>query len=457
MKKCKQWISLMLMVTCLLTVSAARAEITLKLNGVSTRFSGDFTQQHPDVRLGTGDYTYYATTGEMTSDMLLGAFDYDVFELSNDCIDYHVMMEKGYCLDLSGSEIIRRAMQQLHPVFAEECMADGRIYAIPYAIQLNYLAFSTAALERSGIKDTAIPSTFPVFLDFLERWIAYLKANPDGDVALAGMTFWGDPSFYDANSYTEILVNELLENYMMQREYAGETIAFDEDELVPLLDQCYQIGHELYTYDPGVHTSYSLLKTMQTTVQTDYELLSLRLDGTQPTLIPVYVRLYAVYAQTRYPELSIELMEALCQNNWPMYDTYLYQDAEPLLNPQYDSEIAQLQQMIDDTQQQLENEGLEPGEREELEMRLEAQQTLLQKNQHDENYKYLVTSKELEWFRFHVDGMIVRMPGLFHPNNVAYANTFKQLKARFSAGQLPAVELVKELNRLAWMMEMEAM
>lgn len=44
MKKCKQWISLMLMVTCLLTVSAARAEITLKLNGVSTRFSGDFTQ-----------------------------------------------------------------------------------------------------------------------------------------------------------------------------------------------------------------------------------------------------------------------------------------------------------------------------------------------------------------------------------------------------------------------------
>lgn len=457
MKKCKQWISLMMMVTFLLAISGAKAEVTLKCNGVSTRFFGDFAQRHPDVQLGTGDYTYYATTGEITSDMLLGTFDYDVFELSNDCIDYHAIMEKGYCLDLSDSEILRHAMQRMYPAFTQECMADGKIYAIPYAIQANYLAFSTAALERSGMENVATPSTFPEFLDFLERWIACLKANPDGDVALAGMAFWGDPSFYDANSYTELLVNELLENYMMQQDYAGETIAFDEDELVPLLNRCYQIGHELYTYDPGVHTSYSILKTMQSAVNTDYELLSLRLDGTQPTLIPVYVRLYAVYAQTQYPELSTELVEALCQNNWPLYDAYLYQNSEPLLNPQYDREIAQLRQMICDTQRQLENKELESGEREELEMRLEAQQTLLQKNQKDENFRYLVTSKNLEWFRTYADGMIVRMPGLFDPNNEEQANTFKQLKARFSAGQLPDAELVKELNRLAWMMEMEAM
>lgn len=92
------------------------------------------------------------------------------------------------------------------------------------------------------------------------------------------------------------------------------------------------------------------------------------------------MNLYAVYTQTQYPELSIHLMEALCQNNWPMYNTYLYQNTEPLLNPQYDSEITKLQQMIQDTQQQLENEELEPSYREELEIRLEAQQATLQKN-----------------------------------------------------------------------------
>ena len=77
----KKWISLILLVSLLLTIGA-RAETTLKLNGVSTKFSGDFAQRHPDVQLETGDYTYYATTGEMTSDMLLGSFNYDAFELS---------------------------------------------------------------------------------------------------------------------------------------------------------------------------------------------------------------------------------------------------------------------------------------------------------------------------------------------------------------------------------------
>lgn len=119
----KKWISLILLVSLLLTIGA-RAETTLKLNGVSTKFSGDFAQRHPDVQLETGDYTYYATTGEMTSDMLLGSFNYDAFELSSNCIDYHAIMEKGYCLDLSGSEIIRSAIQNLHPVFGS-AMYDG--------------------------------------------------------------------------------------------------------------------------------------------------------------------------------------------------------------------------------------------------------------------------------------------------------------------------------------------
>lgn len=196
---------------------------------------------------------------------------------------------------------------------------------------------------------------------------------------------------------------------------------------------------------------------MQSTVNADYDLLSLRLNDTQPTLISVDINLYAVYAQTQYPELSIQLMEALCQNNWPMYNTYLYQNTEPLLNPQYDSEITKLQQMIQDTQQQLENEELEPSYREELEIRLEAQQATLQKNLNNENLKYLVTANDLEWFRSYVDYMVVPMPGLFHPNDVENANAFKQLKARFSAGQLSATDLIKELNRLAWMIEMEAM
>lgn len=455
MKTCKKWIIISMLIALILSISSAQAEVTLKLNGVNTQYIGDFLKDHTNVNLEEENYKYYATTGELTSDLLLGTFDYDVFELSNSRMDYRVIMEKGYCLDLSSSEIIQNAMQRLHPVFAQQCVMDGKVYAIPHTVQLNYMAISPSVLEQSGIGDVDIPTTFPEFLDFLERWISHLKENPDCEVALLGMAYWGDPSFYNANSYTAFLVEQLLENYMMQKEYAGEAIAFDEAELIPLLDRCYQIGHELYLYDPGVQTKYSVLQVISNISTGDYDFLSLRLNSTQPKLMQIYVNLYAVNAETKNPELCIELMEALCLNNWPMYNTYLYQDAEPLIDPQYDSRLSKMQQLIQDTQRQLDNGTLDASYRAELEYRLERQQANLQKILENEDEKYLVTSEELDWFCSYVDCMFVQMPGAFDANDVENANVFKQLKSRFVMGQISAKELVSELNRMAWMIEME--
>lgn len=436
--------------------SSARAEVTLKLNGVSIDSISDFRMHHNNVILEEENYQYYSTTSELTSDLLLGAFDYDVFELSNSRMDYRVIMEKGYCLDLSSSVVIQNAMQRLHPVFAQQCIMDGKIFAIPYAIQLNYLAISHSVLAKSGIEYVQIPSTFPEFLDFLELWILYLKDNPDCDVALLGMAHWGDASFYDTDSYTTFLVDLLLENYMMQMEYAGKALTFKEEELLPLLNRCYQIGYELYLYDPGVQTKHSILQVVTNIALGDYEYLSLRLNGIQPNLMQVFVNLYAVNSETQSPELCIELMEALCLNNSPMYNTYMFQDAEPLLDPQYDSRVARMQELIQDTQRELNQDSLDASYRAELEYRLERQMNNLQNLLENESEKYLVTFEEMDWFRSHVDIMFVQMPGAFNSNDVKNANAFKQLKARYVMGQITAKELISELNRMAWMIEMEA-
>ena len=187
---------------------------------------------------------------------------------------------------------------------------DSKIYAIPHTLQMNFLAFSRDALEHSGMEEATTLSTFLYFFDFLERWIVYLKENPDCDAALADM-----PPFYDMHSYIEVLVDEPLKNYMMHQDYAGESIAFHEDVLASLLDRCCQIDHELYIYDLSVKAQYSLSITMQSRVDATHDLLSLRLSDALPPLLSIYVNLYVVYMLTQYPELSIELMEALCQNH----------------------------------------------------------------------------------------------------------------------------------------------
>lgn len=453
-KHTKMAVSLFLV--CILAISAAQAEVTLKLNGINTRYIGDFSDLHPSVVLDESNYKFYATMEELANDLLLGSFDYDVFELSNSRMDYRTIMEKGYCLDLSESAIIQTAMARLHPIFAQQCMLDGKVYAIPCTFQLNYLAISPSMMERSGIGEIEIPSTFPEFLDFLEQWLSYLEENPDCDVALLGMSHWGDESFYNADSYTTFLVEQLLENYMMQKAYAGEVLVFEEAELIPLLERCYQIGQELYTHDSGVKATCSLLQNIAGITIDGYDFLSLRLDASQPKLMQIYVNLYAVNAGTENPELCIELMEALCANNWPMYNTYLYQDSEPLPDPQYDNRVSQMQQQIEDTQRALSSDTLDDSFQFELEERLQRQQNNFQKLLANENAKYLVTPDQLEWFQARVDCMLVQMPGVFNANYVENANTFKQLKARFVTGQISARKLVTELNRIAWMIETES-
>lgn len=186
----KQWTALFLLMVLLLTVPTAHAT-TLRLNGIDPTSAADFAQLHPGVTLSTDAYKEYKTTGDLASDLLLGSFAFDGFLLDSLVHDSQTVMRKGYCLDLSGSQVIQSAMASLHPAFARQCTLDGKIYAVPYSFQMNYLVFRTSLLEELSMAGTATPSTFPGFLDFIEEWLAFLQQHPDTNVALLGEAYWG--------------------------------------------------------------------------------------------------------------------------------------------------------------------------------------------------------------------------------------------------------------------------
>lgn len=456
MGKHQKWIAVMLLFGYVFTLTIASAETTLKVNGVDMLYAGDFSAHYPDVKVDEETYKYYRTTSEMASDLLMDAFDYDVFVLMSDCVDHRTIMRKEYCLDLSNSGIIQNAMQELHPVFAEQCVMDGKIYAIPHLFQMNYLTFSQPILGQTGIEHVETPSSFPEFLDFIEQWISYKRANPGCNVALLGMSYWGDASFYNESSYTSFLVDQLMQNYIMQKEYQGVSIQFDKDELLPLLNRCYQLGQELFQCDAGIQSAFSIVQIgFPNSFPDDADYLSLRLDNAQPHLISTSMQLYAVNAETANPDLCIALMEQLCLNNWPQYNTLFYQNTEPLRDPKYDSEVARIQQLIQDTQDQLDSDNLDSVYRAELEYRLGRQQTILNGYLENEEKQYLITATALDNFRKHINFLFVHTPSLFHANDTERANVFRQSKSRFAAGQMSADAFLNELNNVAWMIETE--
>ncbi len=452
MNKIKHVCCLLLCLLCLLLSLPANAETVLKLNGISIPES--FASIHPDVKKADLEYHYYETTNEIITEFLLNSFTYDAFGIETISIDHQALMSKGYLLDLSSSEIISNAIHDLYPAYAEQCVYEGKNYAIPTHTQINYWAFNTSILEQTDFGEVSVPSTFPEFLDFLDQWIDYLKGNPEGDVALIGMAGWGDASFYNEQSYTTFLVEQLLDNYIMQKEYAGEELNFEDSELVELLNRCARIGDELYDYDPAVQCSKAILRQVAYAgVGSEYQFMSLRLNDTQPKLMTVYLSLQAVNAKTENPELCIELMESLLQSNNSEFSAYLYQSAEPVLDPDYDANVARQQGFVQESERQLSRDDLTDDERDQLEYGLERQKAGLQEMLENEEEKYKVSPTSLATYRSYGNYLYVTKPGTF--SNSEDAKNFRQLKARFVGGQMTAEQLTQELTRVAKMIEAE--
>lgn len=369
-----------------LFMADARAEVLL-LNGISTGKLDSFLQEHPGTKLESESYTFYETTAALEKG--LQSKTQDVFDMLTAVHDVKRIFNEGYCLDLSDSEIIRKAIDRMYPAVAAQCMANGKIYAIPTHVQMNYLAISLAQLEHAGMHGETIPTTFPEFLDLIERWIGHLKAHPGTETALCGSAFWGDAAYYHGDSYTVLLVELLLENTMMQQECAGETITFDA-QLLPMLERCAQLGRELYQYDPGVQGSASILQSVASGIMEDYDYMSLKLQADQPDLLSVTITLNAVAADTLHPELCISMLEALCLHNEPSFDICIYQDAET-------------------------------GTR---------------------------SAAELEKIHGYAKYFFVEKPEGFHDSYSEKAAMLKQLTRRFAQGQIDAEALLQELNRL---------
>lgn len=428
----------------MMVLSAVMAQEQIKLNGVDVCALEEFQAAHPEICLIDDQYTDYQTTDELLRNLQQGAFDKDIFVMNNACVDYQAVMRAGHCMSLSESPVLREAMARMHPFFAAQCMVDGKIYAIPHTFQPNYIAFSARALEHIGWDNRSLPATFPAFLDFLEQWLAYLKENPASDVTLLGKSLLDETS-YHRHSYTAFLVDRLLENAMLQKQAAG----LEENELIPLLERCFSIGQELYLYDQGLEDPYALLESIQTTLFDGYSFLSLRLEESQPHLIPVYVNLYVVSAETENPSACLTLMEELWQNNWPMYQTYFCRDAQPLLNPEYDMELTRMQQLIEATQSQLGQSCLSEADRQTLALRLEGQLCSQQKLLTEEKYRYLVTAGDLARHEVYTDYYIAAMPGIFHAGDAETFRAYRALKEQFSRGEISAEMLVRGLQELA--------
>lgn len=414
---------------------------------------GDFLKDHPDMKTDWPSQVYYSTSAFVTA-LMTKEYYCDMFTWGTDAVDWHALMEKGYCFDLSGSKALMEMVSQMHPSIAAQAFRDGHLYALPTSVGFSFLQISEDVWAKAGFTLEDVPQSFPELLDFLESWCDRIEAEPEAEIRVMGG--W-DSGNYTKSAYISKLAHMLLDVAMMQMEYVGEELRFDDPELLTLLKRCFTVGKRLYRLEPRRDT-YALFEESARDVWpiSSDRVVYLRLNNAQPKLMEAKAYMWAIYPATDKVELCVELLERVAEDRWQdmtdrCEDLLLYHDAQARLNPNYESEHAQYTALLEDVSKQLETEDLSADERSALEDEQVSYQSILK---NVEENKWIMTTEQLSDYQAAANRLFFRMPSVFDDSDTGY-ETLNSLCERFGNEVITAEQLLAELNRIAQMLLLE--
>ena len=127
-----------------------------------------FNAQNPDVALLFANRGYGSST-ELGQAMISGDTSIDVINYSYSN-NFDVLMKKGFCADLSGSEKLMNFVKSMYPAMQNAVMRDGKLYAIPTSMWGEGWSYSKETLESVGLTEDDLPTNLIDLCAFITRW-----------------------------------------------------------------------------------------------------------------------------------------------------------------------------------------------------------------------------------------------------------------------------------------------
>ena len=416
-----------------------------------------FVQKHPEATIVSVDpekNVWYGSTSELATALIARTLQSDIFPIETSVNNWNVIMEKGFCLDLSSSELLMDAINQMYPQIRELLMKDGHLYAWPQGFTFTYMQVVEDVWCEVGYTLEDVPKSFPALLDFLETWCDRVEADPYLNVRVMGGL--QEQPMLTPDFYSSWLLELLMKEIVMQQQYAGKPLSFGDANTVALMQRCLDVGARIVALESNSSSSLEGLffsTTWNVLPDTETHIVYLRLDEAQPMLTRAYVDLLAVYAGTEHPELCIDLLECLMTNPSPYLaiDQFCYPDAEPRYMLGYEENLAEAKEKIALLTEQLADESLTLEEREALEVQLERWEHSLETT---ESQKWKVSPESLESYKGWVDRLYFPEPSIFEETQIG--SQLYSLRHQVCNGVITVEQFVKRLDELVRMAQEEA-
>ena len=426
---------------------------------ISTYYKDDtisaFMKAHPEIPVVTQQTDAY-TAEQIAQNMVAGTEASDIYIVTIDGGSFEQLRDKGYCVDMSTSEILMEQVARMNPRFTSAFFQDGKLWAFPSSAYASGFGYSPSVLEKIGMSEDELPKTLLEYMDFAVNWLDNY-AYDYADLMLLD-------NVYDIRSQ---LFSQVLISYVSYYAATNQALDFDTplmhkllaklDEVAPILEELNPEENSsgsvvFYSSDDtptALLTEYMNYTPQEYSFNWDYQPLLLSLDEGMDPVIPMSMEVYLINPNSENADMAITFLEFVAQHMKDSMEITLCPDAnDPVEDPDALRSIGEMQKSMEDLQAKLET--ADESEKRDLEDTIEMyQQSLVSM----EDHKYIISSDDIAMYR-EVE------PYIYVSTSSIYANITTdggQLLQRYMDGQMSSEQFIKDFNRIIRMMQMEDM
>jgi ABC-type sugar transport system, periplasmic component len=411
--------------------------IFLKATYTNRGVMNAFSKQHPGVPVVYVDSPDEAA--EIISAGLSKVGDIDIMRMGSRG-PFAALIDKGFALDLSSSEIIKAEIAKMPPAVQEICMRDGKIFAVPVDAYSPALCLEEYYFRDTGLSMDDFPTNFIDWIKFISEW----------DETYADL--YPDVLPYDMGFGLEYLFSSIQNEYVAYYEYLGEPLTFDTDLFRSLLaawdarDFTYleNLGDEAYEKN-------ALLTDYGNPMSGNYKRLGMRLTADTPYIAAMDMSFAYVNANSKNPDLAIAFLEGLHFDYDAETRIILYPGVTEAYEwPDFEQTTQRLQTDLDLLKTRLET--AEPADVAGIKDQIANYEDLLN---NPDRYRYEIRPDVVAQYREMVtDNLLVSTESILYVSEDS-AIEVRTLKDRYLAGQIDSEGYLQQLERIAKRIQQE--
>ena len=406
-----------------------------------------FTGANPDVEVVKKD-----VTEDIVQAMMSQSSDIDIYVLGMSGAEFATLLDRGYAVELGGSEKITGLVGQMYPAIAEAASRDGMVYALPLEMY-NYsmMGYDMEAFRRLGLSEEDVPTTWDELLDLL-------IALPDFMANDEGVSIF-EP-YVTQDEARDTLFTMILDDYLLYISQPDREFTLDTPLLRGLLEKLETVDFEALGLIPEDEAENSFFwnaengNFMFTTTATidvsryafdNFIPMMLGFEEGTTGMMSVRVTAALVNPFSQNPEVAISFLETVADN---LDETFRIQampsENTPVRSPYYEENMESYEEQLAYLR-----ESLESAEDEETRATYEQRIAETEENmrEYEEESSWDVSAASIDNYRGYAENMVV-------PSNMNDAE-FYELRMQYVDGLIGMDEMISKMDQRLTMMRME--